>query len=691
LAGRVPSSGTLRSTPLPLITSAYLYFAVALLAGFSGLAAIAVAIGVAALVYALWRRDARLGGLGFLAIAGGVIALLSAVPARRLTGDERAAQEEQSGTTMLGRARGRASRSIEIVFGRDAPMAKALLIADQHQIPPEMRDRYARAGIIHMLSISGLHVAIIGNAVLLLLRLARLPHGPAAFGSLVVTAIYVAIIGAPPPALRSAVMLGMGTTSRLLQRPTSPWASWAVGAFVPLAAPRTVLDLGYQLSVVGIAGLIASGALARRVLAPRLSGARLKITRDLLTSVVASIVSAPLVTWYFGRLSVIAPLANLAAGPVITLLQPTLFLALVFAPLPWLARFFAAAAHPLLLAFDGVAALAAAVPGSSWQVTPTFIAAAAASFAVAALLIASLSRYPGRPLVAAVTAITVVAWAPSLHLPYAGGVELHVLDVGQGDAILVRTDRGRWILVDAGRTWASGDAGRSTVVPYVMRRGGTLEVFILSHAHSDHIGGAASVFKALHPRTFWDAAFAQGSEVYDRSLRAARDAKVEWRRVHPGDELHVDGVTVEFLAPDSAWTASLGDPNEASTIALVRYGEARFLLAGDAETAEEGWLLDHARDELHADVLKVGHHGSSTSSTEEFLSAVHPSAAIISVGADNLYGHPSADVLAALGRAGARVVRTDQLGTIIVRTDGRHITLEAEGQRWDISPGSPER
>jgi competence protein ComEC len=506
-----------------------------------------------------------------------------------------------------------------------------------------------------------------------------------------VIVIYVAIIGAPPPALRSAAMLAMGTISRVWQRPTSPWAAWAAGAFVPLVVPRTVLDLGYQLSVAGIAGLIASGVLARRVLAPRISGVKLKIGRELLTSIVASVVSAPLVTWYFGRMSLIAPLSNLAAGPVISILQPTLFLALVFARFPTVAGLFAAAAHPLLIAFDGIASTAAGIPGSSLNVAPTFVAVIAASTAVIALLVAALSRYPGRPLVAGAAALAVVAWAPAVHLPYNGGVELHVLDVGQGDAILLRTDRGHWILIDAGRIWESGDAGRSTVIPYVLRRGGSLDAFILSHAHADHVGGAASVFHALHPKTFWDAAFAQGSRVYDNSLRVARDEKVEWRRVHPGDAIELDGVGIDFLAPDSVWTASLTDPNLASTIALVRYRSVRFLLVGDAEAPEENWLLDHARGELHADVLKVGHHGSSTSSTDEFLAAVHPTAAIISVGADNPYGHPSADVLASLGRVGARVVRTDKLGTIIVRTDGHAITLEAEGQRWDISPASREQ
>jgi competence protein ComEC len=193
------------------------------------------------------------------------------------------------------------------------------------------------------------------------------------------------------------------------------------------------------------------------------------------------------------------------------------------------------------------------------------------------------------------------------------------------------------------------------------------------------------VIRALHPHVFWDAAFAQGSQVYSSALRTADSAGTLWKRVHPSDTMRVDGVMVRFLAPDSSWTSSLSDPNEASTIAVVEFGETRFLLMGDAERDEEAWLLDHAFGELHADVLKVGHHGSSTSSTDAFLAAVQPSLAIISVGADNLYGHPSADVLASLGRAGARTVRTDEKGTIVVKSDGRRITYEAGGESWAIS------
>ncbi len=168
-----------------------------------------------------------------------------------------------------------------------------------------------------------------------------------------------------------------------------------------------------------------------------------------------------------------------------------------------------------------------------------------------------------------------------------------------------------------------------------------MSVFVLSHPHSDHAGGAASVMRALHPERYWDGAYVGTSETYRQSLTAARDAGVRWHRARPGDSLVVDGVVITVLAPDSAWMSHLDAPNEASVVASVRYGTVRFLLMGDAERGEEQWLLEHI-DLLHADVLKVGHHGSSTSSTPAFLDAVLPRLALVPVGAGNPDGHPGA-------------------------------------------------
>lgn len=652
------------------------------LAGFAGYGWMVVVAAAGVAVAAAVRRRAGLVAIALTLGSTAIVAVATPPAARPVV------HREPAQARILDRIRARAGRSIDRTFGEDAPLARALLIADQHQIPTEMRDRYAAAGLVHMLSISGLHVAVIAAAMELLFQVARLSRRVSLGGAFFATAVYVAIIGAPPPALRSAAMLGVVMASRVRQRPTSPWAAWAVGAFVPLVSPRTAVDVGYQLSVLGMCALVAAGSLWRRRFATKLEGWRSNVGRELLTSIVACAVTAPLVAWVFGRISLIAPLSNLVAAPIVTLAQPILFLALLVAPLGEPARFVAQAVHPLLFGFDWIAWRAAAVPGASITVSATPVVAVFGATAAVALVVACSSRFPMRASIIGVASLAVMAGAPMLPSHGSREVELHVLDVGQGDAVLLRTDRGRWILFDAGPAWRGGDVGRSTILPYLRRRGGGLEAFVLSHPHTDHVGGAATVLTAMRPHIYWDAAFAGGSAAYIASLAAAKAEGVDWHRVHPGDSITIDGVSLVFLAPDSTWTVGLTDPNLASTVAVVRYRMVRFLLVGDAELAEEEWLLAHYAEGLGAQVLKVAHHGSSTSSSDAFLDAVHPEIAVISVGAGNKYGHPSSDVLHALARVGAEVLRTDEAGTVIIRTDGRRLEIEAKGERWELSHDS---
>ena len=588
---------------------------------------------------------------------------------------------------LLARWRAAAGRSIDRTFAHDAGLARALLIADTRGIPVEMRDRYAAAGVVHLLSISGLHVAIIAAAVQLLLQLVRLPHRAVAIVALLLTALYVAMIGAPAPAVRSGVMLGVGAIARLVQRPTSAWASLALGGLVPLVEPRTVLDLGYQLSLAGMAAIVASGIFARRTIVPRFDGWRRWLATNLCASVVACVVTTPLVAWTFGRVSLIAPLTNLLATPLLGLAQPMLFLALVLAPVPPLAAFVADATHPLLTLFDAVSTAGAAVPFASIVVAPTLVAAVIAGGMSIAVVIACASHFPGRALVAASLGAAGLAWLPAVPAR-TGGVELHMIDVGQGDALALRTPGNRWVLFDAGRVWRGGDAGRSTVIPYLRRRGGEVALFVLSHPHDDHVGGAATVLEALRPAMYLDAAYAGGSDAYRASLTVTQRHRIPWRRVRPGDSLDVDGVVLTVVGPDSAWVEGLADANDASVVMQARYGAVRFLLTGDAESAEEAWLVGESGRDLRADVLKVAHHGSPTSTTPIFLDAVRPRVALISVGAGNRYGHPGPRVLEDLAEAGAMVLRTDRSGTVVVRTDGRSLTVDARGDSWPLSPAS---
>jgi competence protein ComEC len=731
---------------VPLIFAAYLAFAAGLLSGFGGEVVFGAVVATVAIAGGALRRDGRAASLGLLVAAGVLIALavlraderctdavasggphafvmqddahpgararaeLDAAPCvvraslfvDRGVAEEgaRAVVQGQSLRTSTGvmvqhatlvrtappsllmRWRVHAGRAIDRIFGSDAPLARALLIADMRSVDPAVRSRFADAGMIHMLSVSGLHVAIIAAAIELLFTAARASRPVAAWGSLIATAVYVLVIGAPAPAVRSGVMLGVGAVTRLAQRATSPWAALALGALLPLRDPRIVLDLGYQLSVTGIAALIAAGALGRRVFSDRLSGWRRLIARDLLASSVASVVTLPLTAWTFGRVSLVAPFSNALAGPLFAVMQPTLFLALLLAPVGTAASFVAGVAHLQLVAVDGLAAGAARVPFAVLTVAPSLVTATLLAALVGALLVACLSEFPARPCLVAGAILTSLVWGGWAPSSSGAEVELHMLDVGQGDAIALRTPKGRWILFDAGRIWESGDAGRSMIIPYLRRRGGDLVAFVLSHPHSDHVGGAATVLRAMHPREYRDGAYIAPNEAYRASLDVAAQQRMAWRRVRPDDSLSVDGVWIRFLAPDSAWVMTLKDANEASAVALIRYGEIRFLLMGDAERGEEEYLLGRTPELLRADVLKVGHHGSSTSSTPAFLDAVRPRIALVSVGAGNSYGHPSPHVMQALVARGAQVLRTDRLGAVVVHTDGHRITLEANGERW---------
>lgn len=624
------------------------------------------------------------------AAAGSVVRVTRAEPSESERGillrDAVIAEREPPGP--LARWRSRVARQLDARFGDDAPLVRALLIADTRGLAPELRERFTDAGLVHVLSISGMHVGIIGGALLLLVEAFRLPAVIGRLAAVCTIVLYVLAIGAPPPAVRSAALFTSLNIGRILQRPVQVWATFALGALVPLVEPRTVLNLGWQLSVAGYAAVIVSGHLARRVVPERWRGWRSRLARELITGVLTTLATAPPVAWHFGRLSLVSPLSNLFASPVVALLQPTLFLAMLM-PVDAVADLTADASRPMLRALDGVAAGAASLPGAAVVVAPTAFAAVVSIVGVIALLVAGWRRHWAVPATLCCAAVALLVWVPSPRLASSGEMELHLLDVGQGDAAALRTPRGRWIVVDAGRTWTSGDAGRATVIPYLKRVGGPLALFVLTHPHADHVGGAASVVRALRPAEVRDAAFVAGSAPYQAMLREAAHVGARWQRVRPGERLDIDGVTLEFLAPDSAWTVSLSDPNSASTIIRARYGAVSVLLTGDAEVEEERWLLEHARDELRATILKVGHHGSRTSTTPAFLEAVSPRLALVSVGAVNTYGHPSPEVMSRLTESGATVLRTDQLGTVIVRTDGERMRVEAAGHQWEARAPLP--
>ena len=582
----------------------------------------------------------------------------------------------------LASARNAVGARLDAFYETDGPMARALVIADQHDIARDVRDRFADAGIIHMVSVSGLHVSIIAGALVAMLSAVGASKRRADVGALVILAAYIVFIGAPPPAVRSAAMLGLTALSRLVQRPTSPWAIWAVGSGLSLVEPRVALDLGWQLSASGMAGLLASGSLMAR-LQIELSGWRRAVLDNVIATGVASAVTGPISAWSFGRISVAALVTNIAAAPLFNVAQPMLFASVALFPVPIVGGFVADAARSALFLIDLVAKAGAAIPNGVLQIEPTAATAVLMAMAAAGVVVACGSPRPRRAAAVSLGAVVVAAWWPSLQ-PGPGRLEVHMLDVGQGDALALRSPRGRWMLIDAGGAWAKGDAAVTTIWPHLRRRGGRVTYLAMSHPHADHIGGVRTLLERASVDTLWDTGFVGTSAMYHDALVTARQLAVGWKQARAGDTLTFDGVQVRVLAPDAAWLDRQDNPNEASLVLLVTYDGVRLLLTGDAESGEEAWLVTRYGQDLAADVLKVGHHGSSTSSTPEFLAAVAPRLALVSVGVANDYGHPSPDVLRALENRGTQVLRTDHDGTIMLAIDRRSIDITTADSRWRL-------
>jgi competence protein ComEC len=247
------------------------------------------------------------------------------------------------------------------------------------------------------------------------------------------------------------------------------------------------------------------------------------------------------------------------------------------------------------------------------------------------------------------------------------------LDVGQGDAVALRTPGGHWVLVDGGPRSEGRDAGRRVVVPFLRREGAVrLAAIVATHAHADHVGGLPAVLSALPVDVVLEPGEPLGEAPYLEFLAASEASGARWSAARQGDRLDLDSVRFTVLSPDSAWAAETFDPNEESVVLLVEYEHVRLLLTGDAGLPVEVRLAGRVGD---VDVLKVGHHGSRSATSDAWLDEARPEIAVISVGARNTYGHPAPEVVARLIAHGVQVHRTDREGTISLESDGQRVWI----------------
>ena len=557
-------------------------------------------------------------------------------------------------------------------------IGKALLLADRSTLDPATREAFVGAGIIHLLAISGLHVGLIGASLSWLIGL-RVRGPRRLLYAAGCTSAYVCLIGAPPSAVRAALMFWGWALAFRRARPARIGDLAALAALLAiLADPLIVTDVGFQLSFAGFTGVVLGG----RVSLPRpLSSRRLRgIGRALAVSCGAFLVTAPIAAFHFDRIVIASIPASVVAGGVVSLALPALALTLI---LPWdLWILFAGAADTALACLAAIAAFFAELP-LSW----TGPGLGPRAWAVAGALIAlALDRTRARRglgllSVGAVFALTLV-W-PLVRAGLDRGTALVcTLAVGQGDAAVVRTGAGRWLVFDAGPGSAfaaagtapgppMADAGSRVVVPFLHGRGArTVELLAISHPHLDHYGGTAAVFEALRVRRVFDPGVPEPSSSYLAFLERLQEEGASWHAPRAGDRLRIDDVELEILWPDGP---AGSDANESSLSFRLTVGGFRYVNTGDAGVDVERDILEHlAPRRPEADLLKLGHHGSRTSSSVAWLEATRPDIAVISAGRGNRYGHPHAVTLARLDSARVpRVWRTDLDGPLCIEVDAR--------------------
>ncbi|MFS8973932.1 DNA internalization-related competence protein ComEC/Rec2 [Cupriavidus necator] len=580
----------------------------------------------------------------------------------------------------------------------------ALVIGDQRGIGADDWQLFRRTGISHLVAISGLHITMIAgmaaSAAALLWRhsfgfgrwLRRplplwLPARQAALVAAVAAALtYGLLAGMQIPALRTVAMLcvAAGAVWGARAPPASLVLAWA--ALVALVLdPWAVMSPGFWLSF-GAVAVIFFAARPGQEAAPEGRWQRLRSTLAAAarTQWAVTIGLVPLTLLLFGQVSVVSPLANAVAIPLVSLLVTPLSLLAAALPLA-LAVPVLVVAHQAMVWLAAVLVWLSVLPWAMWEAAssgplPLLLAAIGVALLVAPAATRNVRLHGGLLMLPMVLA----RGPPVPH----GEFRAVMLDVGQGTAVLVQT-RSHALLYDAGPGYGSGSsAGAQVVVPLLRGTGiGRLDLLMVSHEDADHAGGVADVSAAVAV-----AARSTGAPAGHALLGAGRD---DWAPCAAGQQWEWDGVRFAVLHPlaGHAQQAAIAS-NARSCVLRVDTGRHSLLLTGDIGQAEERALIDREPDAaLRADVLVVAHHGSGTSSGAAWLEAVHPDAAVFQLGYANRYRHPQADVWERYGGAGILRYRTDETGAVTMTTSPEGYALsmfrQAEPRYWRARPPAP--
>lgn len=565
-------------------------------------------------------------------------------------------------------ARGWARRAIAgaMLPGPERGLVLAMVLGDRSEVDQATAEAFRASGTYHVLALSGAQVALVAGLIVAALRwLVAPPWLQAAFTTAAI-GFYALLVGADVPVVRAALMTGAVLLGRALEVDADAANLLGLAALLLLLdRPACVSDVGFQLSFGASLGILALvGPLTCGV--PRLP---LRIELAVAASLAAQSALAPILASSFHRLAPAAVVLNLAAVPLSS--------AVLLAGLAVVAASAVGALVRPLAAMAWMAARALRLSGDLGPLAPWLdVRVPGPSLGILALHacgLALLGRGRRRAGLALLLASHVVLVLGPLRPQADGRLHLSVIDVGQGDSLLLRSATGRALLVDAGGSRdARFDPGERRVAPCLWGHGvRAVDALLVTHAHPDHVGGAPFLLRAFRFGELWQGPAPLRDPTWKRVEAGLPRGPVR-RTLAAGMGLDWDGVRLEVLGPARPSRPPLRIRNEDSVVLDVGFGEVHLLLTGDV-TGDSERSLEVGR----SPVLKVPHHGSRSSSSERFIAAVAPRVALVSAGAHNPFGHPHREVVERYRKAGALVLRTDLDGTLEVATDGQRIWVRA--------------
>lgn len=570
---------------------------------------------------------------------------------------------------------------------------RALLLGDRSRVTDVQRDRFAKTGLMHLLAVSGLHVFLVGMVLYALLRPVLMRFGlrwrtvevARAVLTVLVLGGYMLLTGGRPSVVRAVIMGVLFIGGIVFQRSAHPLNTLGVAALVLLAVrPAALFDVGFQLSMSAVAGIVA--------LNPRLVAAvperyRASQAADWListgtVSAAAILGTAPVLLFHFGWVSAAGLFLNVVGIPCTGLALSAAILTATTGGFCALAGASFGSAADLFV--RGL--LATSRYGAEWfswagirMPTPDLWVLGALVATLIAMAQWPRPRLRWRWTIVALIFATLSVWDGAVGRESGATLDAVFFDVGQGGATLLTTpDRNR-VLVDAGPRSPNGSAAEFVILPYLERWGiQELDAVVVTHPDEDHLGGLPTLLGEVSVDRVIDSGWGAETELYDEFERLLEQSETSRQTVRRGDTLRIDpNIRMQILAPPRDGRAQIETRNNASVVLHVSYGDVDFLLPGDIEAEAEGDLVQAYAEQLESEVVKVPHHGSSTSSTPGFAKAVSGSEtashAVVSVGRGNQYEMPHGTVLSRWEDYGMKVHSTAKEGAVWMRTDGQEV------------------